>query len=135
MLINSAADIETEGIDNFTGYGLLDAVAAVKADPDYFIDAHISGVKLVTVKDQQALLLTGTANADQFAGASLLIGQGDTPTKWFKVKTRIDSAKSNERLMVLPSKVFEKAPKWTLKLVVDHADGTQRQATFTLSLG
>ncbi|WP_415715629.1 S8 family serine peptidase [Roseibium sp.] len=135
MLINSARDIETEGIDNFTGYGLLDVAAAAKADPAYFVSAQIDGVRVVKVKDKQALLLTGTADADRFAGASLFIGQGEEPTKWFKVKTRIEDPKTGERLLVLPAKVFAKAPKWTLKLVVDHEDGSQRQATFALSLG
>jgi len=135
MLKNSARDIATEGIDNFTGYGLLDAVAAVEADPSHFIDAKISGVQVVKVKDQQALLITGSADADQFAGASLYIGQGEAPEKWFKVKTRIETGKTEERLMVLPAKVFAKAPKWTLRLVVDHADGRTRQASYSLSLG
>ena len=47
MVLHSARDIETPGVDNYTGYGLLDATAALAADPDYFNESRISGVKVV----------------------------------------------------------------------------------------
>lgn len=135
MIINSAKDIESTGIDNFTGYGLLDANAALVADPEYFLEARITGVSVVKVQNQQALQIIGSANGDKFKVASILLGKGEKPEKWLKVKSTIDQPKLNERLMLLPAKFFATAPKWTLKLVVEHEDGKTREATYALTLG
>ena len=135
MILNSAKDIDVAGIDNFTGYGLLDARAALSADPDYYITARISGVKVVKVKDQLALRISGSADANNLAQARLQLGPGEKPEKWYSVKSVISEPKIETSLMVLPAKVFQSAPKWTLKLIVEHADGTKREATFALSLG
>ena len=44
ILEQSASDIETPGVDQFTGYGLLDAKAALEAERSFFIAATITGI-------------------------------------------------------------------------------------------
>lgn len=134
ILTNSASDIEANGFDNLTGYGLLDIRKAIDADPNYFVESRVGSVRAVTVQGKQALQIRGTANANEFAGATLYLGQGRVPKKWFRVKSRIEQPVSNGQLIVLPARVFARAPRWTLRLDVEHRDGSSRSSQFDLRL-
>ena len=83
MALQTARDIETPGVDNYTGYGLLDAEAALKADPAHFLESRIHAVKVVG-GNAPALRVIASAEADQFDTAMLMLGQGDAPEKWLK---------------------------------------------------
>ena len=135
MVLNSAHDIETPGIDNFTGYGLLDAVAALKASPGYFVESRIAGVKVVRKGGRPRLELIGTADADKFAGAIVQIGKGDAPDKWLSVKGKITAPIRNSALKDLPVRLFRGAKRWTIRLITTDKDGSQREARFSLKLG
>lgn len=135
MLLNSSVDIDRVGIDNFTGYGMLDAKAALEADPEYYIDARISGAKLVQVQDQQAIQILGTADANDFKFGQISIGQGENPEKWATVKTKITEPQIDGSLILLPARVFGSSPKWTVRLIVEDEAGNKRQAQFALNFG
>ncbi|MDX1736360.1 MAG: S8 family serine peptidase, partial [Halioglobus sp.] len=55
MLLQSAVDIERPGVDPLSGYGRLDAAAALAADPDFYIEALITGV--ATARQDGALVV------------------------------------------------------------------------------
>ena len=57
MLLHSARDIETPGLDQVSGYGLLDARAALQADPAFFIESIISSVG--AVQEGSAVVVQG----------------------------------------------------------------------------
>ncbi|NNJ77022.1 MAG: S8 family serine peptidase, partial [Anderseniella sp.] len=76
MVLHSARDIETPGVDNYTGYGLLDATAALSADPDYFNESRISGVKVITGSGMPVLRVLGRSDAVDFKDAVMRFGLG-----------------------------------------------------------
>lgn len=135
MIKHSTRDIETIGFDNFSGYGMLNASAAVEADPEYFVEARISRVRVVKVQTTQALQVFGTASANKFDHAQMFLGVGENPDKWVAVKSLIKKEKVDESLILLRASTFRSAKKWTLRLVVKHEDGTSSQTTYLLTLG
>ena len=135
MVLHSARDIETPGFDNYTGYGILDASAALKANPNFFVESRISGVKVVRKQGKNILRILGTANADKFGHAVILLGKGKAPKKWLRVKRRIKAPVTDGSLMDIPAKVFRGAKKWTIRLITTHKNKSKREARFTLTLG
>lgn len=135
MILNSAVDIETPGIDNYTGYGVLDASAALTADPDYFIESRISGIKVIKRSGKLSLQVIGTTKADKFSHATIMLGKGKKPKKWFRLKRKISASITSGALMNLPATLFRGAKQWTIRLITVHKDGTKREARFALKLG
>lgn len=134
ILTNSAKDIGTKGIDQFSGFGLLDARAALSASADYFIDATIATVGVTNAGGEQALNVIGTASANRFKSAVLQLGAGDEPASFKEIATMKKAVKSGT-LATLPAQLFRGATVWTLQLVVTHRDGSTRQTRFRLNLG
>lgn len=135
MVLHSARDIETPGVDNYTGYGLLDATAALAADPDYFNESRISGVKVVTRGGKPVLRVSGTVDADAFKEAVIRLGKGADPKKWLEVNRKINKPVNAGLLIELPAGVFKGAKQWTIRLITRHKDGSEREARFSLKLG
>ena len=135
MVLHSARDIETPGVDNYTGYGLIDAAAAVTASPDYYLESRISGVLVTKQGGKTILRVLGTADADRFGKATILLGQGAEPAKWLRVNVAIGEPVADGTLMDLPAALFKGARTWTIRLVTEHATGAKREARFKLTLG
>jgi subtilisin family serine protease len=135
MVLHSARDIETPGVDNYTGYGLLDATAALAADPDYFNESRISGVKVITRSGKPVLRVLGTSDADDFKDAVIRIGKGKEPKKWLEVNRKILKPVDAGVLIELPASVFKGAKQWTIRLITRHKNGAEREARFSLKLG
>lgn len=135
MILHSARDIETPGVDNYTGYGLLDATAALSADPEFFNESRISGVKVVTRNGKPVLRVIGTADANEFKEAVFRLGKGSNPKKWFEVNKKIANPVTADTLIELPAGVFKGAKQWTIRLITRHKDGSEREARFSLKLG
>lgn len=136
MLVNSARDIETPGRDNLSGWGLVDAKAALAADPEYFVEAVISGVAVVQGADgQHQVQVTGTANADRIKSFSVELGAGEEPTTFRQGSQALESAVIDGVVGVVPAAEFAGATVWILRLRVYHADGSFREARFRLQLG
>ncbi len=133
MLKNSAKDISIPGIDQYTGYGLLDAGAAIKSDPEYFIETGITGVYVSS--DKKSIKVIGTANSDQFKSAKLDLGKGDTPTDWKSVGKKIKKPVKDGELGKIKVKQLKGSKKWTIRITTEHKNGSQRTAWFLLSLG
>jgi subtilisin family serine protease len=135
MVLHSARDIETPGVDNYTGYGLLDATAALAADPGYFNESRISGVKVITRSGKPVLRVLGTTDADDFKDAVIRLGKGTEPKKWLEVNRKILKPVDAGVLIELPASVFKGAKQWTIRLITRHKNGAEREARFSLKLG
>ncbi len=135
MLLHSARDIETPGIDSYTGYGLLDSRAALEAVPGRFVEARISGVDVVQEAGATRVRVLGVADADGFSRAWIEIGQGAEPTSWKKVADKLSEPVRDGTLGAIPAKEFRGSSVWIVRLLVEHEDGTKREAWFTLNIG
>ena len=135
MLLNSARDIEVPGIDNYTGYGLVDVGAALEADPAHNVESRITAAKPVRVDGKSMLQLVGTADADDFDEASLSLGKGKDPEKWLTIRKRIAAPVKDDILMDIPAAAFAGSKEWTIRLITRHKDGTEREARFAVTLG
>jgi len=135
MLLNAAKDIETPGIDNYTGYGLLDVEAALAADPEFDVESRIKGVEIIQLNGKPVLRLMGTADASEFDSASLVLGKGKTPEKWLRIKKLITEPVQDGVLMDIPAGAFAGSKEWTIRLITTHKNGTKREARFAVTLG
>jgi subtilisin family serine protease len=135
IIKSTARDVGTPGVDQYTGYGIIDARAALKAPKDYFLLAGISRVEVVQKGGNQTVRVRGTADANAFKSARLEIGQGDAPTSWTPIGVAQKGAGPDAVLGDIPAAAFKGATKWEIRVVVTHADGSVREARFKLSLG
>jgi subtilisin family serine protease len=134
MILHSARDIETPGVDNFTGYGLLDAKAALRADPDFFVEARIEQVRGVQAQGKPALRIIGTIDADRMGKANVFLGQGADPEDWRRVQIDLKERRRSAPLVDLPASLFSGARTWTIRLVTTHEGGMTRESRLTLNL-
>jgi subtilisin family serine protease len=135
IIKSTARDVGTPGVDQYTGYGIIDARAALKAPKNYFLLAGVSRVEVVQKGGNQTVRVRGTADANAFKSARLEIGQGDAPTSWTPVGAAQKSAGPDAVLGDIPATAFRGATKWEIRVVVTHADGSVREARYKLSLG
>lgn len=134
MLLNSARDVGSPGIDQFSGYGMVDAAAALAADPDSFLGGAIDGVDVIQIDGGPAVAVRGSVAASALKSAHIEIGAGEEPTQWNRVIEGI-AVNPGGRLGVIPAAQFRGATVWIIRLVMTGADGQQRETRFRLSLG
>jgi subtilisin family serine protease len=135
IIKSTARDIGTPGVDQFTGYGLIDARAALKAPKDYRLLAGISRVQVVQKGGQPAVRVHGIADANDFQSAFIEIGPGENPAKWTRVGEVRRNAGPDAVLGDIPGTAFKGSQAWQIRVVVTHKDGSTREARFKLSLG
>lgn len=134
MLQQSATDIDVPGVDQYSGYGIVNAVAALETSPEFYVDSMISGVQVVQGRKGPEVQVLGTADADKFKGAALYIGQGESPTKWKKVVT-LRKPVQNAVLGAIPATQFKGANVWIIQLITDHRSKAKREFRFRLNTG
>ncbi len=130
----SARDVEAAGRDRLTGFGVVDAGAALAADPDFFIDAEISAVTRADKDGEVLISVRGLADANLFGYGTLEIGLGHEPASWQKVGENILVRVHDAVLAQFPAGLLEGSEVWTLRLSVEHATGKRREARYTLNL-
>jgi len=134
IIKSTARDVGTPGVDQFTGYGIIDAAAALKAPKDYFLFAGINRVEVVQKGGSQVVRVHGTANANRFASASIEIGAGETPASW-KARGAAQKGAGPDRVLAdIPAAAFQGAPLWQIRVVVTHNNGATQEARFRLNL-
>ncbi len=131
MILQSARDVGVAGTDRLTGYGELDAAAALQADPDFYVEAVIDGVEVAGA----ALRVLGTATADRLKSAWVELGKGEEPTSWKVVGEKVKKPVTGGALTEIDVNELRGASTWTLQLVVEHKDGTRRVNRYVLQLG
>jgi len=117
MILHSARDIEVPGWDQLSGYGLLDAKAALEADPNYYTIARINKIAPAKKKGKLVIEVYGTARSSEFKKAWVELGFGEHPKKWKKVGKIRKEVKENI-LAEITSKEFKKKGKWSVRVVV-----------------
>ena len=134
MLYQSAKDIEVPGRDQYTGFGRVDATAALNADPAFEIVADITGIEVVQEQGGVFITVQGTANANDFEHAQIFIGAGENPDDWKGVGEGISRAVSGGRLTSIAAGEFQGSAVWIIRLVVTHENGKAREERYTLNL-
>ncbi len=131
MILQSARDIGTPGTDRLTGYGELDAAAALAADPEFYVDAVIDGVEVVG----SSLRINGTAAADKLKSAWIELGEGENPDDFERVGSKLKKPVIGDAITDVDVNELRGSTIWTLQLVVEHKDGTRRVNRYQLNLG
>lgn len=135
MLTQSARDVEVPGFDQITGHGIVDARAALAADPEFFIDAAIARVEVVQESGRTFVRVVGSADADHFESARVELGAGERPDNWKTVLDKIRQPVRDGVLGDIDANEFQGAAQWTLRVIIQHKNGTRREARFALNLG
>ena len=133
MLLESADDVEEPGWDHFTGAGRLNAVAALKSDPNYFLTAKVSQVAPVKVDGKTAIQVSGTAVGSQLKGYELQLGQGDKPTSWKTVAKVEGKTIDDGVLSTFSVKEITAKGKWMVRVVAQDGKKT-KEARGTLDV-
>jgi subtilisin family serine protease len=134
ILEQTADDVEVAGYDQYTGYGLVNAVAALNADANFFVKAFISGVTVIQTDKGPGVQVNGTALADQLSGYQIDLGAGEEPAMW----TTVASGESPVEAGVLGTIAvnnFQGSAVWMLRLKVKHKNGETQEFRFRLQLG
>ncbi|ALA60504.1 S8 family peptidase [Nitrospira moscoviensis] len=133
MLLESADDVEEPGWDHFTGAGRLNAVAALKADPHYFLTVKVSQVAPVKVDGKTAIQVSGTAVGSQLKSYELQLGQGDKPASW-KTVAKVDGKPVDDGVLgTFPVKDITAKGKWLVRVVAQDGKKT-KEARGTLDV-
>ena len=135
LIKHSAKDVAQPGIDQLTGFGRLDAAAALQADPKFFITAEVTDVAVVERDGQQMVEVIGSGNADRLKGISLEIGAGEEPTSWQRIGKATRDAVDGGTLGYVPARDFAGSSIWIIRVLVEHKNGRQQQARYRLELG
>jgi subtilisin family serine protease len=136
IIKSTARDTGTPpGVNQFTGYGLIDARAALKAAKDYFLFAGVNRIEVVQKGGAQAVRVYGTADANALKSARLEIGAGEQPTAWKPAGAALKGAGPDSVLGDIPALSFKGSPVWQIRVVVSHNNGATREARFRLKLG
>ncbi len=138
VLLQSARDVEAPGVDQLSGFGLVDFNAALVSDPHKFIEARLSKIDLSLVDEQVLLSLKGTADADRLAGFELQVRAEQPDAMWLPLGNPMTTAIRDDRLAeVNLEKLIEQtggATEWRVRLLVNHEDGSTREAQMALAL-
>lgn len=132
---STARDVGTQGVDQYTGYGLIDARAALKAPKDYVLLAGINRVEVVQKGGTQVVRVHGTADADDLKSARIEIGQGEAPATWKSVGAAKKGASPDSVLGDIPATALKGAKVWQIRVIVEHKNGSVREARFKLTIG
>lgn len=135
IIKSTARDVGAPGVDQYTGYGIIDAAAALKAPRDFLLAAGIDRVEVVQAGGKQSVRVFGTADANALKAARIDLGQGDAPTTWKQVGTAKKNAGPDAVLADIPSSAFQGGTVWQIRLLVEHKNGAVREARFKLNLG
>ena len=150
MLVQNATDVGVPGVDQRSGYGRVDLVKALGADPDVFIEAQISKVDLQLIDEQVLLKIIGTADADAFASARTeVIPRGeaqpdageslqDSEIGWQLLGSALTEPVTDGQLAEVNLETLiqmtDGARSWQVRVVVAHANGEFRESRMALEL-
>ncbi len=130
----SARDVEAPGWDPLTGYGRVDARAAMSADPEWFVEARLDGARVQKQGNAVVLELLGTADANRFTRARLERGAGENPEQWQQTGEALTRTVRDGVLFRLQPTELSGSKVWILRMVVEHEDGSAREARYRLNL-
>ncbi|MDP7015165.1 MAG: S8 family peptidase, partial [Pirellulaceae bacterium] len=135
MLIMSADDIEGPGWDLYTGAGILNAAAALKADPKHFLFARVSEIKAVRRDGKIQVDVFGQAEGSQFIERRLQFAFGATPQDdaWRTVSTS-KRPQPGGVLGSIPTEVFNRRGTWSVRILSLEKGAAVREGRATLNI-
>jgi hypothetical protein len=134
IIKSTARDVGLPGVDQYTGYGIIDARAALKAASDFKLLAGIEKLSVVQVGGKPAVRVTGIADADKLKAVRLEVGRGETPKDWKAAGIGKLGAQSGSEIGDIPAAAFAGGKVWQVRLIVEHQNGARREARYRLSL-
>jgi subtilisin family serine protease len=134
LIAQTADDIEAPGVDPLTGYGRIDVLAAMAADPKQFVEARIEAVDLAITNGVTNLRVLGTADADRFGSATLRAAPERFPNDWIEL-AKVPAAVRGAPLAELDARLLRGSRRWAIQLNVVHANGQRRESRFVVDLG
>jgi subtilisin family serine protease len=135
LIAQTARDLEAPGVDALTGYGLVDANAALAGDPDTWTEARIDDVNLSVREGETLVRVLGTAAADRFAQATLKAAPERFPDDWIDVTKPLASAVRGGVLAEFNPLQLRGSRRWILQLITVHENGDRREYRFVADLG
>lgn len=138
-LLQSATDLSVPGVDQLTGYGLINPQAALEWRPNEFVEARIKAAEVAfSAAEKVVLRISGDADADRFKQAKIDIAPANADEQWLSLAGPITQSVSNGVLLdVELEKVLKLTPgnyQWVLRLVTEHVNGFARESRFALTL-
>ncbi|MBI4573751.1 MAG: S8 family serine peptidase [candidate division NC10 bacterium] len=134
MIVQSARDIELPGWDQYTGYGLVDARAALTANPDWYLDARIARVEPTTERGRPVIQVFGSVSGSDLGGYVLELGQGEAPSRWKRIGQESKAAVQDGLVGTIPISEITARGEWTIRVVVRDKGGAQRESRATLTV-
>lgn len=134
MIVQSADDIGLPGWDHYFGAGRLNAVQALKADPEYYLTAKVNRVEAVEDNGEVFIQVVGSAASNDLDSYEIQLGHGDNPTEWETVFND-DNNIVNDVVGKFPTSVFTDVGKWTVRLVVKGSEGHVKEARGSIEVG
>lgn len=134
MLLMSADDVEVPGWDQYTGAGRLNAVKALKADPDWYLLARVTAVQPVQEKGRTVIQVLGAVAGSDLKGYVIEVGKGDAPESWKQVGQVRTAAVQEGPLGTIPVSEVTSLGAWTIRVVATDKRGNQREARGTLTV-
>jgi subtilisin family serine protease len=136
MILQSARDIGPPGVDAMTGYGLIDARAALAADPEFWIGSRIAAVDLNAQEGGDARIrILGTSDANSFASARVRAAPEAYPNDWIPLGAPLTQPVRSGVLAEVDPRLLHGARRWIVQLVTQHGNGRVREARFLVDLG
>ncbi|MCZ6642158.1 MAG: S8 family serine peptidase [Gammaproteobacteria bacterium] len=138
VLLQSARDVEVPGVDQLSGFGLVDFNAALMTDPEKFIEARLRNIDLKLVDEQVLVLLEGTADANRLAGYELQVRAEQPEATWLPLASPTTTPIRDATLLEVNLETLIEqtggATQWRVRLLVNHQDGSTREAQMALAL-
>lgn len=133
MLLMSADDIEIPGWDQLTGYGRLNAQAAMEADPGYETLVRVDSIAPVQQDGKVSVQVNGSAFSTDFSSAWVELGFGEEPDSWKRV-AKINKVVKEGVLARLAPSDFKKRGKWTVRVIVKTKRHGKKEARGNLDI-
>jgi subtilisin family serine protease len=138
ILSQSAADLGVPGVDQATGYGLVNLKAALQQPADEYVEARLSDAQLA-YRDERVLLgVFGQADAQHFKSAELTYALESEPQVWQPFGGSITAPVTDGLLAEVDLEPMLAAsagrPNWMMKLVVEDEAGARRESRLHVQL-
>jgi hypothetical protein len=134
LLQQTAEDIESPGKDKYSGYGMVNAKAALGVEPGFFVTAVITGVEPVETEAGTVLHIKGTIDSDGFKRAWMQIGAGTDPGAWKYVGQKRKYAIQDGVLGVVPLTEFSGSDVWQVVINVEHRNGITKSTRYPVRI-
>jgi subtilisin family serine protease len=134
MLLMSADDVGIPGWDQFTGAGRLNAVKALRADPDWYLLARLDALRPIREAGRTVVEALGSVTGSDLGGYRLELGGGEAPERWKAIGGVRTEPVPEGRLGVIPVSEITARGAWTVRVVAEDRKGNRREARGTLNV-